>query len=96
MDGLEGVALPPLRDVELDEAMALAGDRLIITGGISAFEFERLHTRAEVFEYVRRLFQRMKPHAHRLILSASCATPYTAPWPTLLHFRDAWREYGTL
>jgi len=92
VDGLEGVAFPTLGDVELDEAMRLSGDRLIITGGISAQEFERLHTRAEVFAYVRELFARMRPYAHRFMLSASCNTPYTAPWQTIQWFRDAWRE----
>jgi len=94
VDGLEGVAFPPLGDVELEEAMTLSGDRLILTGGISAHEFERLHSRAEVFGYVRGLCARMRPYAHRYILSASCTTPYTAPWPVLQHFRDAWREFG--
>lgn len=92
VDGLEGVAFPTMGDVELDEAMRLGGDRLIITGGISAQEFERLHTREEVSAYVRGLFERMRPYAHRFMLSASCNTPYTAPWQTILWFRDAWRE----
>jgi uroporphyrinogen decarboxylase len=94
VDGLEGVAFPTLGDVELDEAMRLSGDRLIITGGISAQEFERLHTREAVFAYVRELFERMRPYAHRFMFSASCNTPYTAPWQTLVWFRDAWREYA--
>ena len=76
--------------------MKLSGDRLIISGGISAHEFERLRSRSEVFAYVRDLCARMRPYAHRYILSASCATPYTAPWPMLQHFRDAWREFGGL
>jgi uroporphyrinogen-III decarboxylase len=94
VDGLEGVAYPTLGDVELDEAMQLSGDRLIITGGISAQEFERLRTRAEVSAYVRELLGRMRPYAHRFMLSASCNTPYTAPWQTLLWFRDAWRDHA--
>ncbi len=94
VDGLEGVAFPPLGDVELDEAMRLSGERMILTGGISAQEFERLHTREAVFAYVRELFGRMRPYAHRFIFSASCNTPYTAPWQTILWFRDAWREYA--
>lgn len=94
VDGLEGVAYPTLGDVELDEAMRLSGDRMVVTGGISAHEFERLRTREAVFAYVRDLFGRMRPYAHRFIFSASCNTPYTAPWPTILWFRDAWREYG--
>ena len=92
VDGLEGVAFPPLGDVALDEALRLGGERLIITGGISAAEFQRLTTRDAVFEYVGELFARMKPYAHRFIFSASCNTPYTAPWQTIVWFRDAWRS----
>ncbi len=94
VDGLEGVAFPTLGDVELDEAMRLSGERLIITGGISAQEFERLRTREAVFAYVKELFGRMRPYTHRFILSSSCNTPYTAPWQTLVWLRDAWREYA--
>jgi hypothetical protein len=36
VDGLEGVAFPPLGDVQLDEVMQLTSDRFLITGGISA------------------------------------------------------------
>lgn len=96
VDGLEGVAFPSLGDVELDEAMRLSGDRLIITGGISALEYERLKTREAVFAYVRELLARMAPYAHRFVLAASCTTPYSAPWDMLRHFRDAWLEYGAL
>lgn len=96
VDGLEGVAFPPLGDVELDEALRLAGDRFILTGGISAMQFEALRTRAAVFEYVRELFSRMAPQAHRFMLSASCNTPVNASWEQLCWFRDAWQEYGGL
>ncbi len=94
VDGLEGVTSPPLGDVALDKAMRLSGDRLIITGGISAAEFRRLATRQAVFDYVGELFARMKPYAHRFVFSASCNTPYTAPWQTILWFRDAWKNQG--
>lgn len=90
VDGLEGVAFPPLGDVELEEAFALAGDRFIITGGISAMETSRLKSRGQVFDYVGQLLERMRPYRNRFILSASCNTAFTAPWSTLLHFRDAW------
>jgi uroporphyrinogen-III decarboxylase len=96
VDGLEGVAFPPLGDVELDEALRLSGDRLIITGGISALETDRLRTREAVERYVEDLFRRMRPYAHRFVLSASCATAYNAPWETLCWFRDAWLRYGEL
>jgi uroporphyrinogen-III decarboxylase len=96
VDGLEGVAFPPLGDVDLDEAMRLTGDQFIITGGISATQFELLKTRADVFAYVRDLLTRMRPFAHRFILSSSCNTPISASWETICQFRDAWREYRDL
>jgi uroporphyrinogen-III decarboxylase len=96
VDGLEGVAYPPLGDIELDEAMEATGDRFIITGGISAMETDRLTTRRQVFEYVDQLFRRMRPFAHRFMFSASCNTATSTRWEQLLWFRDAWREYGAL
>jgi hypothetical protein len=94
VDGLEGVAFPPLGDVELDEALRLSGDRLIITGGISALETDRLRTRVEVERYVEDLLRRLRPYADRFVISASCCTPYNAPWETLRWFRDAWARFG--
>jgi len=94
VDGLEGVAFPPLGDVQLDEALQLAGEKFIVTGGISAQEFARLRTRAAIFAYVGELCARLRPYAHRFILSASCNTPYTASWEQIVAFRDAWREHG--
>jgi hypothetical protein len=94
VDGLEGVAYPTLGDIELDDAMRLAGDRLIITGGISALETERFKTRDEVRRYLEDLFRRLAPYRHRFMLSASCNTSIRTPWPVLEWFRDAWRELG--
>lgn len=94
VDGLEGVAFPPLGDVQLDEAMRLSGDRFIITGGISAMETERLNNYDEVRGYVENLFARLRPYSHRFIFSASCNTSILTPWPVLKWFRDAWRELG--
>ncbi len=93
VDGIEGVASPPLGDVQLDEALAMTGDRLIITGGISAAETDRLQSRQEVFAYVRQLFNRLRPNSHRFMFAASCNTAITARWEQLVWFRDAWREY---
>ena len=94
VDGLEGVAYPPLGNVELDEAFALTGDRFLITGGISAIETSSLRSRQEVFDYIGGLFERLRPYRHRFILAASCNTAINARWETLLDFRDAWRELG--
>lgn len=92
VDGLEGVAYPPLGNIELDEVFSLVDDRFLITGGISAIETRSLSTRQAVFDYVGDLFSRLRPYRHRFMLAASCNTPIDAPWETLLHFRDAWRE----
>jgi uroporphyrinogen-III decarboxylase len=94
VDGLEGVAFPPLGDVELDEAMRKTGDAFLITGGISPMETDNLTTKREIFEYVRGLLARMKPYANRFIFSSSCNTAINTEWDTIKHFRDAWIEYG--
>jgi uroporphyrinogen-III decarboxylase len=93
VDGLEGVAFPPLGDVELDEAMRMTSDNFIITGGISAFETKDLKTKKEVFTYVENLFTRLKPYKNRFIFSSSCNTAIDASWETIKNFRDAWLEY---
>jgi hypothetical protein len=95
VDGLEGVAYPPLGDTPLEEAMRLAGDRLIITGGISAMETERFTTADEVRRYVEALLTRLRPYRHRFMLSASCNTSIRTPWQVVKWFRDAWREFGS-
>lgn len=94
VDGLEGVAYPPLGDVSLDEAMRLSGDRLIITGGISAAETERFRSFRETREYLARLLDSLRPYRHRFMLSASCNTSTRTPWEVIRWFRDAWRELG--
>lgn len=91
--GLEGVAYPPLGNVTLKEAFKLTHDGFIITGGISAFEFENFTTKQEIFSYIKNLFNELTPYKNRFVLSASCNTPINAPWNKIKHFRDAWLEY---
>jgi len=62
VDGLEGVAFPPLGDVQLDEAMRLTSDRFLITGGISAIETEKFRSADEVRRYVADLLERLRPY----------------------------------
>jgi uroporphyrinogen-III decarboxylase len=94
VDGLEGVAFPPLGDVQLDEAMRLTSDRFLITGGISAMETESVRSADEVRHYVEDLFRRLRPYRHRFMLSASCNTSISTPWKVLQLFRDAWQEFA--
>ncbi len=93
VDGLEGVAFPPLGDVGLDEAMQMTSENFIITGGISAIETRDLKTRKEIFEYVENLFSKMKSYRNRFIFSASCNTAINTSWETIKYFRDAWLEF---
>ncbi|MBK9391911.1 MAG: hypothetical protein IPN68_17620 [Bacteroidetes bacterium] len=93
VDGLEGVAFPPLGDVELDEAMKLTSDKFIITGGISAMETRDLKSTEAVFSYVEELFRKMAPYKNRFIFSASCNTSIDTTWDTIRHFRDAWLKF---
>jgi hypothetical protein len=93
VDGLEGVASPPLGDVMLDEAMENTHDGFIITGGISAMETRDLKTRDDIFDYVEKLFKKMLPYKNRFIFSSSCNTAIDTSWETIKHFRDAWLTF---
>jgi Uroporphyrinogen decarboxylase (URO-D) len=93
VDGLEGVAAPPLGDVTYNEACLDTRDGFIITGGISAMETRDLKTREEIFHYIEDLFKRMVPNKDRFILSSSCNTAIDTSWETIKHFRDAWLKY---
>ena len=92
VDGLEGLAFPPLGDVTIEEALEMTGEKFIITGGISAIETGRLHSRDDVFAYTGELLSRLRPYRHRFMLAASCNTSIDTPWQTIINFRDAWRE----
>jgi hypothetical protein len=96
VDGLEGVAYPPLGDMQLDAAMELTNDNFILTGGISAIEIQNLQTEKQIYIYVKNLFARMRPYAHRFIFSASCNTPINTNWETIKIFRDAWLNYSEI
>ena len=93
VDGLEGVAFPPLGDVMLDEAMRLTHGHFIITGGISAMETRDLKTREAIFNYTEALFRKMLPYKNRFIFSSSCNTSIDTSWETIKNFRDAWLQY---
>ena len=93
VDGLEGVASPPLGDVMLDEAMKMTNGNFIITGGISAIETRDLNTREAVYNYVEVLFRKMLPYKNRFIFSSSCNTSIDTSWETIKTFRDAWLQF---
>jgi len=92
IDGLEGIAFPPLGDVELWEAKG-AGDRFIVEGGLSAVQLEGHVSKEDAEAYVSRLFNKMKP-LDRFIFSMSCNTSIKTSWDTLRRYRDAWLKFS--
>lgn len=90
VDGLEGVAFPPVGDIDLEKVMSITPDNFIITGGLSAVETERLCSRREAFEYVEEVFRKMRPYSNRFIFASSCNTSINAKWETIKNIRDAW------
>lgn len=96
VDGLEGVAHSPLGDIDLREAMLLTPKRFVITGGITAIETRGLRSKDEVYGYLSGLFDSLRPHASRFVLSAGCNTSVDTSWDVIRWFRDAWLEYGGL
>ena len=93
VDGLEGVASPPLGDVSPVEVMTQTHGKFIMTGGISAMETRNLKTRNDVFKYVETLFRQMIPYKNRFIFSSSCNTAIDTSWDTIRNFRDAWLRF---
>lgn len=91
IDGLEGIAFPPLGDIELWEAQEVS-PRFIVQGGLSALQLEGEVSQAEAERYVERLFGRMKPQ--QFIFSMSCNTSIRTSWETLVRYRDAWMKYS--
>jgi len=92
IDGLEGIAFPPLGDVELDQARK-AGERFIVEGGLSAVQLEGEVSQAQADRYVAGLFEKMRPF-DRFIFSMSCNTSILTSWDTLRRFRDAWLKFA--
>jgi uroporphyrinogen-III decarboxylase len=93
VDGLEGVAYPPLGNVSLLESLEETHDRFIVTGGISATEIESLKTEKAVCDYIEKLFTELKPYRHRFVLAPSCNTPINATFDQILWFRQAWMKF---
>jgi len=92
INGLEGIAFPPLGDVELWEARE-AGDRFVVEGGLSAVQLEGQVSSEEAETYVSQLFNRMRPF-DRFIFSMSCNTSIKTSWDTLRRYRDAWIKFA--
>jgi len=97
VDCLEGLTPPPMGDVPLGDARALAGrDDFVVNGGMDATRLEiAADAKTLIHEYTRTLFDSMGDK-QRFLFASSCSTPAPTPWRNLLHFRDAAREYGRI
>ena len=87
----KGSRFPPLGDIELDAARA-AGERFIVEGGLSAVQLEGEVTQRQADDYVKGLFDRMRPF-ERFVFHMSCNTSILTSWDTLRRYRDAWLKY---
>jgi hypothetical protein len=95
VDCLEGLTPPPLGDVPLDRARAMAGyGNFTVNGGMDTCHLEIAEdAESRIHEYTRDLFEAMGDKRH-FIFASSCSTPVVTPWENLVYFRDAARECG--
>ena len=92
IDGIEGITHPPLGDVEYHQVQRQCWDGFIVHGGMSCIEQE-FKQKAQVVDYCRNLFERMRPFK-RFVFSSSCQTSPLTPYENLLTFRDCCRQFG--
>jgi uroporphyrinogen-III decarboxylase len=97
MDGLEGIAPPPLGDLPIHEALAIS-DSFIANGGMTVHTLEKngADAAARIDDYTRELFASIKPHANRFLYSSGCNTSITTPLDNLKRWRDAVWKHGKL
>ena len=100
VDGVEGISFSAAGEAALERALTVTGDRFIFVGGMSVSEPEPdvspPERRNAVFAAARRLFENLRPAAHRVMVGTPCATGRDVSWESLKHLRDAWLEYGEL
>jgi uroporphyrinogen-III decarboxylase len=96
LDGLEGVAHPPLGDTTLPEALGAFDDGFTIAGGMTCYEEEVKKNPGEFIDaYVKKTFDSLRERQFRGFIfgSACCVMPVT-PWDNIRYFFDACRKYG--
>jgi hypothetical protein len=99
VDGLEGMAPPPVGDIGFAEARQLLGDRFVLQGGMTYLEetcpgsAPGPETRARIFSRVAELFTEL-PHRRAFIYGSGCCVDPGASYENMLVLRDACWEYG--
>jgi hypothetical protein len=101
VDGLEGMAPPPIGDIGFGEARRLLGDHFVLQGGMTYFE-EKCSVPGSNFETRKRISQRVAdlftqlPHKRSFIYGSGCCLDPGANYENILALRDACWQYGTM
>ena len=95
IDGVEGIAPPPLGDLDFGRARQILGSRFVLQGGMTFFEEELhvLNAREKIFEHVKNLFDSLS-NKKAFIFGSGCCTSPRASYENLLSLRDACWKYG--
>jgi uroporphyrinogen-III decarboxylase len=97
VDGMEGMAPPPLGDLGFGEARRLLGPEFVLQGGMTYTEEEMKgpDARERIFAAVRDLFETL-PDKRRFVFSSGCCLSPKASYENVLALRDACWAYGRI
>jgi uroporphyrinogen-III decarboxylase len=97
LDGLEGMAPPPLGDLPMPAALDIH-DRFIINGGMTVHILEKGGPDAaeRIDGYTRDLLGAVRPRANRFLYSSGCNTSIATPFDNLKSWRDTVWQHGNL
>lgn len=95
IDGMEGMAAPPLGDIEFFEARGILGDRFVFQGGMTVKEEETKEKNSKeiIFKEVGELFKSLD-NKKAFIFGSGCCTGPNADYNNLLAIRNACWKYG--
>ncbi len=95
VDGMEGMAPPPLGDLGFGDARKLLGPKFVLQGGMTYTEEEMKGSdaRGRIFASVRDLFETL-PDKRRFVFSSGCCLSPRSSYENILALRDACWEYG--
>lgn len=97
LDGMEGIAPPPLGDLAIRDSLAIS-DTFIANGGMTVHTLEPDGPGAarRIDDYTRDLIGSVRSHANRFLFSSGCNTSIATPLDNLKYWRDAAWKYGSL
>ena len=95
VDGVEGMASPPLGDLEFSEARKILGNNFVLQGGMTEKEeeLEGPNKKEVIFDRVKKLFDGLDTK-RAFVFGSGCCTGPKASYDNLLALRDACWRYG--